>query len=45
MECYLVYARWDLTGAVWVRLVAPYYVNIFQVGNKVLLCDELRNYT
>jgi hypothetical protein len=38
MECYLVYARWDLTGAVWVRLVAPYYENILRGGNKGMLC-------
>jgi len=38
MECYLVYTRWDLTGAVWVRLVAPYYENILRGGNKGMLC-------
>jgi len=38
MECYLVYTRWDLTGAVWVRLVASYYENILRGGNKGMLC-------
>jgi len=38
MECYLIYARRDLTGAVWVRLVAPYYENILRGGNKGMLC-------